>query len=62
MSLAVPASVPLYATSWVPLPPVIGFATNTGASLTGFTVMLMVATFESTVPSFALKEKLSEPL
>ena len=36
--------------------------TATGGSLTGNTVSETVATFESTVPSCALKVKLSEPL
>ena len=34
----------------------------TGMSFTEFTVMETVATAESTVPSFTLKVKLSEPL
>ena len=34
----------------------------TGASFTGVTVIVTVAVFESAVPSFALKVKLSGPL
>ena len=37
-------------------------STATGGSLTGDTVMLTVAMFESSWPSFALKVKLSWPL
>jgi hypothetical protein len=33
-----------------------------GAAVTGLTVMVTVAVFESTVPSFALNVKLSVPL
>jgi hypothetical protein len=37
-------------------------ASTVGGSFTGLTVMLTAAAGESTVPSFAIKVKLSEPL
>ena len=41
---------------------VIDFALATGASFAGVTVMVTVAMFESSAPSFALNVKLSGPL
>src|SRR5207247_7612806 len=58
MSTAVPASVAAAGSVTFRSGP----ALTTGASFTALTVIVTVPTFESRLPSFALKVKLSAPL
>ena len=58
-STSVKLTVPVKSESSFPL---AAPSAATGASLTEFTVISTEATFESTIPSLALKVKLSDPL
>ena len=56
VAVAVKANKACSSTDFSPITP------NAGASLTGVTVIVTVAVFESTTPSFTLNVKLSGPL